>query len=895
MKINVANKKIIRRISLRHMQAAKTRNIIAVTAIALTTILFTVLFTIMMSVVYGYEQSNFRQLGGYYHGGFKNLTSKQFEDLCTDPFIVNYGVRRFIGIPTEAPFNKLQTEISWMDENNAKWSYLEPVSGHLPTEGTHEAATDTLVLSQLGIEPEIGAKFTVAVPVGGVTTTQEFTLCGYWEYDAVSPAHHILISESYAQEILTALDTQSLNDMTRRYDGITGRYTLNVMLKTSSNIEESLLTILERHGYQTGSPEEDNYIDIGVNWGYLGVRINNFLDFGTLLSIAAMLLLIIFTGYLIIYNIFQISVSNDIHFYGLLKTIGTTGRQIKRIITIQALLLSAIGIPVGILAGYGIGALLTPVVLSTLNVYNALSANPVIFIGSALFSLITVFISCNKPGRLASKVSPIEAIRYTDAADIRSKKKRGNTKSGASLYQMAWANLGRNRKKTIITVLSLSLSVVLLNITAAVSQSFDLNKYLDDVKGVVSDFILADARYFRTGTSFEENWNVADDAITALWEQGGITGGGRTYGFSGSVQEFITEEDFRLSNHYLYSEASANEQLDGLERINDRVPNPLQLYGMESFCLDKLHVIAGDLTKLKENTDSRYIAAVCYCDSYGNIRENSHHVRPGDTVYVRYVDEAEIYNTLTGEIYPDVESIPNTDLPYADVRILSYRDMEYEVAALVELPNSLSYRYFNSGFEYILDAETFIKDTGTNAVMYYTFDVADEKTEAIEQYSADLTNTAMPQLQYESRKTYTDAFDAFTRMYSLCGNALSFVVGLVGILNFLNAVLTSIMSRQREFALLASVGMSGRQLKTMLIAEGVLLSLSAIFMSCALTLATIPLVSNVGSMFSFFVYHFTLLPLTLVTPAFILLGILLPTVTYRLTSTKSIVERLREV
>ena len=53
------------------------------------------------------------------------------------------------------------------------------------------------------------------------------------------------------------------------------------------------------------------------------------MDPATLAALAAVLLLIVFTGYLIIYNVFQISVTNDIRFYGLLKTIGTTGRQIK--------------------------------------------------------------------------------------------------------------------------------------------------------------------------------------------------------------------------------------------------------------------------------------------------------------------------------------------------------------------------------------------------------------------------------------------------------------------------------------------------------------------------------------------------------------------------------------
>ena len=75
------------------------------------------------------------------------------------------------------------------------------------------------------------------------------------------------------------------------------------------------------------------------------------LDPIVVIAIAAMLLLIIFTGYLIIYNVFQISVTNDIRFYGLLKTIGTTPRQLRRIIRQQALTLSLAGIPLGLVRG----------------------------------------------------------------------------------------------------------------------------------------------------------------------------------------------------------------------------------------------------------------------------------------------------------------------------------------------------------------------------------------------------------------------------------------------------------------------------------------------------------------------------------------------------------------
>ena len=85
----------------------------------------------------------------------------------------------------------------------------------------------------------------------------------------------------------------------------------------------------------------------------------------------------------------SVSVTNDIRFYGLLKTIGTTGRQIKGIIRQQALLLSLLGIPVGLALGFVIGNKLTPVIMAQLSYKNTfVSFDPWIFIGAALFSLL---------------------------------------------------------------------------------------------------------------------------------------------------------------------------------------------------------------------------------------------------------------------------------------------------------------------------------------------------------------------------------------------------------------------------------------------------------------------------------------------------------------------------
>lgn len=883
--MNVKNSRCIRHLAWKSLQASRTRNLVAVAAIALTAVLFTSLFTIALSINEGFQQANFRQVGGFSHGGFKYLTEEQFEELKDDPLIGQWGIRRFLGMPVDVPFNKSHVEISYSDTNEAHWQYCDPVKGYLPQEGTDQAATDTHVLELLGIEPQIGAEFTVTFYVDGNPTTQTFTLSGWWEYDEAIVANHILIPESRVNEILeeTGVDPDNSSD------GMTGTWNMDVMLKNGSRIEQDLNRILENHGYQN-EEAGDNYIEIGVNWGYTGARISDAADPLMIAAVAVVLLLIIFTGYLIIYNVFQISVAGDIRFYGLLKTIGTTPRQLRRIIRIQALALSAAGIPIGLVLGWLIGGQLTPVIVERLDgVVTLTSLNPLIFIIAALFALFTVLLSCRRPGRMAAKVSPVEAVRYTEAGNRT--RARGRKARKVSPLTMAWANLGRNKGKTAVTVLSLSLAVVLLTVTVNFTGGFDMDKYVSNF--TASDFIVANAAKFQTSSvGFNADMGVPQTVIDDIRAQGDITDSGIVYGQTSTMLEYVEEDYFRQLNQYFYTP----EQLDNLIRLTDRNESGLlaaniQLSGMSPFALDHLTVLEGDLSPLYE-PGSRAIAAVYSEDEYGRADMDSHWAKPGDTVTLRYVEQYEYCDPDTGEVYGAYEDIPQgADFTARPVR---YRDAEYKVTALVTVPSALSYRYYGSD-EFILNDETFAADTGTDSVMYYAFDTSDDTNAAMEDFLSDYTENVNPDLDYESKATYAGEFESMRAMFLLLGGAMSFIVGLVGILNFFNAVLTGIIARQRELAVLQSIGMTGRQLRTMLIWEGLLYALGAAGLALLLTLILGPVAFRaIEGLFWFFTYRLTLTPFLLVIPLFALLGAGIPVLTGRAEARHTIVERLRE-
>ena len=893
--IRVANKGCVRRLGFRSMRAARTRNIVAVLAIALTTILFTSLFTIASSINYSFQQENFRQAGGDFHGTIKGLTWEQVEEMRTDPLIQGDFARLFVGMPVDPPFNKSHVEVSYLEPAAAPHYFCQPVEGTLPREGTDEAATDTRVLALLGVEPKVGAKFTISFYLDENTSsrklvTRTFTLSGWWEYDSALVASNVLLPRSAAEE----LGAQGSGDPY----SMTGEWNLDMMFKSDLQIEENILQILENHGYQHDDPQGENYLKIGVNWGYSGAQLSNSFDISTLIAIVVLLLLIIFTGYLIIYNVFQISVTNDIRFYGLLKTIGTTGKQIKRVVRQQALLLSLIGIPIGLLLGFVIGNKLTPVIMTQLSYKNAfVSFNPLIFIGAALFALLTVFLSCARPGRMAAKVSPVEAVRYTEGGGPKKAGKREKVRkarSGASLPGMAWANLGRSRGKTVVTVISLTLAVVLATITYTFATGFDMNKYL--ARNADVDFILGDAAYFQPSGGFRtEDEAVPEEIISDVNARNGLEESGRVYGGVSAMKEFVTEDWFRQG----YGMYNPPEVVDEIVARTSRQPSGLletgvQMYGMEDFPLSLLNVLEGDLAPLSDPSQ-KAIAAVYLSDDYNATQWGSNWAKLGDTVTIRYITETEFFYRDTGEIFTDVDAAIESGRPWGE-RATVYEDIDYTVCALVQVPRSISYRYRVLGSDdFILGAEQFKQDTGTNSVMTYLFNTTDEAEADMEAFLAEYTESVQPLYDYESRASHVAEFEGFRNMFITMGGALSFIIGLVGVLNFVNAVLTGILTRKRELAVLQSVGMTGKQLKTMLVFEGLYYTLLALAVSLVMTVCLGPLVgSAVEDIFWFFTYRLTVLPIVVILPIFLALGALVPLWTYRSVAKHTIVERLRE-
>lgn len=838
--LKVDNKKAITKLAKNSFKANKLRNIFAIAAIVLTTVMFTTLFTVGMSMKASLEESTMRQSGGSAHGSFKYLSQEQYDKLKTHKLSENMEYSIILGVAENEELRKHTSEIRFATERQAEFQFAKPTKGSMPKE-FNEIALDTIVLDYLGLPHELGQEIELEYILGGELVKDKFILSGYWQGDKVIPASQIWISREYLDSKLEGYVPIGENDFT-------GKIFADVMFKNAYNIENRMIQIIVESGYE---PSE---IVTGINWAYIGS--SNKVDISGVLAVVGGLLLIIFCGYLIIYNIFFISVSRDIRFYGLLKTIGTTSKQIGRIIRKQSMILSLIGIPMGLVMGYLIGVVITPMVLGQLNIAGEkIAINPIIFIGAAIFAVITVLISVRKPAKIAGKVSPIEALRNTEGKITT--KTTAKKSQGGKLRRMALANVFRSRKKALLVTISLSLSLIILNCTYTMVKGFDMDTYLS--KMITSDFIIGDFGYFNVYVGYEGQQTISEEFLQDLEAQEGVKEIGNVHFVENmlKIDNNLKENVDKIlkTQPELYTEEYGPIIAD---EISSGVTLP-HTYGLDETIMNQLKIYEGEMDYEKLKT-GKYIIVTPF-----NV-ENG---------------EGRFYNV--GE---------KVTIDYGDGN-----SKEYEVMAIAAIPHNLSVRHSHVfDLDFYVSAEEFEAQMGPTAPMVTMMNVEDDKEEAIEAYLKNYCENLNQEMNYESKATFVKEFNTMQRTYMSVGTILSFIIAVIGIMNFINTMITSVISRKHELAMLQSIGMTKKQMNEMLIWEGLTYAgLTSIFV---LTLGTAICYFGVSAFMGglwFFKFKFTIMPVLICLPILFVLAVIVPVICYKIASKDSVVERLREI
>lgn len=843
--LNVQNQECIRRISRKSLWKSRRRNFILCIAIALTTILLTALFTISGSMLEDMQQSTMYQVGTKAHAGFKFLSMEQYETVCKNPRVKDISYDVIVGTAENKPFLKDYTEVRYTEEKCAQWGMQYPTTGRLPQE-KYEVAVATTVLEELGVPCELGSEITLQILVGSRHVEQTFTVCGYWEKPAVTMPNQVFVSREYQEEVAPLWEgEEALQEFHLTYE-YAGAVNASLYFDSAINIDGQMQLLKEECGF--GEEVND-----GVNWAYSSA----YADAGTALLLAGLLLLIMLSGYLIIYNIFAISVSADIRYYGLLKTIGTTNRQLRRIVHRQAWYLSCIGIPAGLLLGYGLSALLLPIIAGAMiSISWSVHVNPLIFLLSALFAWITVWISCIRPCRFVNRISPMEALRYQER-DNQGKRKKGKTRTVTPL-RMAWANLARNKRKSASVVLSISLSVILLNVTVTLVSGFDMDKYLQMF--AVSDYYVTDQSVTLPIYSVTETESVGEEELAYLRNTPGLTEMGCIY--MAESEQYFTGEKERLLEEIFESvmEEMIPEEIEYYqEDVYENHVIASHIYGVDELPFEKMDIMKGSTDWEKFKTGQYAIVSALYDD--GTLP----YYQPGEKIQVSFPDGAV---------------------------------KEYEVMALGDVAYALGPQHGHGLDIYItLPTGEFLSQMpDCSGAMKVAFNVEPEKLMEAEEYVSAYCGDSQSTLDYASKLTYMDDFEEFRQMYLMVGGALSFILGIIGVLNFVNLTATSIQERKNELAILQSVGMTGRQLRAMLMGEGLFkILITVIFVLTAGMGICYGLVHMMASEMWMFTYHFVVWPVLVSIPVLLLLSVLIPDICCYGIGRKPVVERLREM
>ena len=597
-----------------------------------------------------------------------------------------------------------------------------------------------------------------------------------------------------------------------------------------------------------------------------------------------------FCGYLLIYNVFEIAVTNDIRQYGLLRTVGTTSKQIKRLVNRQALYLFLIGTLLGLIFGTLLGRSILPAALRIFAVdYSGgnieVGTLPYLGIiaGAILFSGLTVYISTRKSVKKASRVSPIEAIRYVEKDTVSIKRKKID--AGAVIPRMAKANLQRNKRRTVFIVISLTLSIVLLNSVFIFSGSFDEDAYIE--KHTRSDFMVySPGIQAAFGNDFGHNSAVPEKAVEEIKAQPGVTNEAYLYRNTFEddhvscdwgtpyVVDNTNKEQRMVPEHLNLGVYQTGTERDSAVLTADNHPLG-NVYGFSENILNKMDIIEGetDLSVLKEKlwNGNNVILMAKY----------------GDKDKLAGGADSSFYRGLS---VGDTIQFYENGTPTEEFTIIAKVAATKGETTLTGGGSNIS-QIIDSPLIYM--SEKKFKEIYETPTLYgFLFDVEEQYQLEMETYLAQDTDVA-----YTSILTMKATVSGVKNVVLLIGGMIGAVFALVGLINFINLVMTNIITRRHEFATMQSIGMTNQQLRKMMISEsfsyvmlaGIVGTLAAGVLGMTLVRAFVE-ISPSSIMMTF---QMTLLPALIMLVLFLVLAFIVPVIALRLFNNRSVVERLR--
>lgn len=781
-----------------NLKSSKAKSVLICITIMLTTTLLTSVGIICNNWLKTNKAATI-EYSGSFEGIYKRVNKDKLDIIKNNASIDQYGIYKAIGT---SQYEDSNLGLIYADNTIKNMANIKFEDGTMP-EKENEIAIESGYLNLLNNGAKIGDKIKLSYESlsTGEIKEKEFILSGILQTSDISKAqksYSAIISKSYfvSEEV----------DENTKYNVY-----INIVKPkklTADEVKETILSIAKNMGIEE--------YDVRINTDYINASNP---DPQVIAGGIVVALIIILSSMLVIYSIFYVSVINKVHEYGKLRAVGATKRQIRKIILREGFILSCISIPLGIAIGYLIGQV---VILKALKMdrYGVGGMNIFIAIGVAVITVISVLLSLLKPMKMACNISPVEAMRY-DGNDSKQKKRKGYEE--INLKKITFANLSRNKKRTVITLLSLSLSGILFIVASTIMNCMN-------PENMAKDHSLGDI------TVYLDNYDWNEDGSNNLY-------------------------DIQANNPLGKEMCERLENIPGVKKIN-----------MEKSAWASIDIGAGE----KNLEDIQGFDKEFY-------DELSEHLVEGEI-------NKEALESGEGLVYTHPSYAKEIGIKVGSTQVITIYDgkdsykKEFTVLALVDIGGA-SIRIPESVMDSLIKTDTTIR---------VGLEIKKDMLKSVEEEIKNITDND----EYLSYGTLEDSIETYKKSMAITSvliYSLVIIIGVIGLMNLINTMITSIITRKRELGILQAIGLSDKQLVKMLQIEGLFYTVGTLLITLTLgnILGYIAVIifRNTGA--SYAIYDYPLTQTIIMIVAITLVQIL---ITYMVTNNfkkDSLVDRIR--
>lgn len=795
--------KSYKEITYRYLKGQKNRTLLTILGIILSVALVSAIGTIIVSARGALITDAIRENGSY-HAKFTDMNKDEINKIINHVGVSEVGISKVESVAAiKETTQEEQEDYGW----NVPYRYIE-IEGYekktiemLPfklregrfPENSNEIAIEYWMINYFDKEVKLGDKVRLTIGnriIGNDEKTQDGKTIRNETFEEVGEKEYIVVGFIKPQY------TWKGNLVTKGFTGLDnkieeGKYNAYIKIPNVKDAYEKVISIAK----DMGKTEE------GFEYNFRVLRLyaesmSQTLDKSMVVLLIFVVGLIIVSTIAVIYNAFNISVLERISQFGLLRSVGATPSQIRGVVLKEALILSIIGIPIGLFSG----VFAMRVVLYIISLLKSdisllkdmeIDISGIVFLISSVTGLITVFLSAIGPARRAGKVSALEAVRNTGNFKKESLKKTKNfifiRKILGVEGEIAYKNLRRNRKRFIITVFSMVISISLF-ITFSSFSDFMFKMGVVE-NGDMGDFLIYGDMDGKEDEIYIKLKNLKD--IERVYKVK------RTYG------EVLIEES-RISKKMLEMVPNLlDKKKDDLIRIDDVQINTI---GDENFerLKDLLKEGTIDIKALNEENGVLVIN-----NTYAYNRETNRNsliegykLKTGDKIqYSSYYEDRQeeiIYKELTVAGVLDKGILGMEYNSNGSINIIASESVLNKLLAIEEeIPNT---KMLKSDLRMIIEMKN------------------DGNIENIRSYLDELEEIT-PGFIYIDYVELAKENKIASIIVSIFLYGFVAIITLISSINIINTISTNIILRTKEIAMIKAVGMTQKGIKRMIAFE----------------------------------------------------------------------------